>query len=77
MKTYELTVYHTVDNVGYAILHKSFTDVLEMVRYCMDFDNSDDDLLFDVWVDADREQFNINNAVWSARVMRNELEGMV
>jgi len=76
MKTYELTVYHTVNNVGYAILRKTFTDVMEMVIYCMDFEDftSDDNLLFDVWVDADREQFNINNAVWSAKVMRNELE---
>lgn len=70
MKTYELTVYHTVNNCGYAILEKDFTDALEMVRYCMDFDSS---LLFDVW--SDGQQFNINNAVWEMRALRNELEG--
>ena len=72
MKTYELTVYHTVNNCGYSILEKTFTDAMEMVLYCMDFDTSGNDLLFDVW--SDGEQFNINNAVHEARVLRNELE---
>lgn len=74
MNTYELTVYHTVNNCGYSILRKTFTTVAEMIGYCMDFDNSNDDLLFDVW-SPDRGQFNINEAVCAAKLMRDALAG--
>ncbi len=62
MKTYELTVYHNVNNHGYSILEKDFTSVSEMLEYCLDFDTDNNDLLFDVWTEEDG-QFNINKDV--------------
>ena len=68
MKTYELTVYHDVNNCGYSILEKTFTSASEMLTYCLDFDTDNNDLLFDVWTKEDG-QFNINEDV---EVVRSE-----
>lgn len=69
MKTYELTVYHNVNNHGYSILEKTFASVSEMLEYCLDFDTDNNDLLFDVWVDGDSFQCNINDMVESLRAL--------
>ena len=69
MKTYELTVYHDVNNHGYSILEKTFTSVTELLTYCSDFDTDNNDLLFDVWTEEDG-QFNINDAVRWVRAER-------
>lgn len=69
MKTYELTVYHDVNNHGYSILEKTFTSVSEMLEYCSDFDTDNSDLLFDVWTEEDG-QFNINEDVELVRKAR-------
>lgn len=69
MKTYELTVYHNVNNYGYSILEKTFTSASEMLTYCSDFDTDNNDLLFDVWTKEDG-QFNINEAVRLVRAER-------
>jgi hypothetical protein len=69
MKTYELTVYHNVNNHGYSILEKTFTSASEMLTYCSDFDTDNNDLLFDVWTEEDG-QFNINEAVRRVRAER-------
>lgn len=69
MKTYELTVYHDVNNCGYPILEKTFTSISEMLEYCSDFDTDNSDLLFDVWTEEDG-QFNINEDVELVRSER-------
>ena len=73
MKTYELTVYHDVNNCGYPILEKTFTSVSEMLEYCSDFDTDNNNLLFDVWVVEDSFQFNINDIVGQVRFLEREV----
>ena len=62
MKTYELTVYHTVDNCGYPVAYKSFNSIYDLLLYCADFNTEDENILFDVWEDS-AGQFNVNEAV--------------
>jgi hypothetical protein len=58
MKTYELNVYHDINNHGYLIVSKTFYSMSELLMYCTDFET--DNMLFDVFIPEDKAQYNVN-----------------
>ena len=58
---YELTIYFGVGNTCYSIVSKLFARWVDMLMYCTDFDG--DNILFDVWDESAKVQYNINQDV--------------